>query len=213
MENDKTVESTEQVTKDEEDSKTTETKATDKVPEKTFTQAQVNKMMAKEKGQGKASALSELGIDPKDGKTTEMLKEFFANQKTDTQKESELRQQEVSRLEEANRRVMIAESKAEAMLLGVKPKYVDDVVTLALSKFSDDSDLKTIIGEYKTKYPIWFGDTEENEKENVGKKGTGSSIKTGVKDADTKKDGLGSRLAAKRRTDNVKKTSYWGKKV
>ena len=213
MENDKTVESTEEVTKAEEDSKTVETKANDKAPEKTFTQAQVNKMMAKEKTQGKASALNELGIDPKDVKTAEMLKEFFASQKTDSQKEAELKQQETARLEEANRRVMIAESKAEAMLLGVKPKYVDDVVTLALSKFSDDSDLKTIIGEYKTKYPIWFGDQAEDEKENVGKKGTGSSIKTGVKDPDTKKAGLGSRLAAQRRNDNSKKTSYWGKKV
>ena len=75
------------------------------------------------------------------------------------------------------------------MQLGVQPKYVEDVVALALSKLTDDSDLKTIIGELKIKYPVWFEESEEDEKDDkkkdkkVGQKGTGSSIK----DADKKK--------------------------
>ncbi len=79
---------------------------------------------------------------------------------------------------------MVAEAKAEAMMMGIKTQYVDDVVTLALAKMTEDSDIKTIIGEFKTKYPVWFGESSEEHKEDkdkdkgkTGKNGTGSSIK------------------------------------
>ena len=110
-----------------------------------------------------------------------------------------------------------AEAKAEAMMLGVKTQYVDDVVTLALAKMTEDSDLKTIIGEFKTKYPVWFGESEEDDdkgkgkdtKGKTGQKGTGSSVKTSKEDKKADEKGLGARLAAQRRGTG-KKSSYWG---
>ena len=185
---------------------------------KTFTQDQVTKMMTKEKNQGRSAALKELGIDPKDSKMVNMVKALIESQKSDEQKTAEKQSEEASKIEEANQRALTAEAKAEAMQMGVKTQYVEDVVTLALAKMSEDSDLKTIIGEFKTKYPVWFGESDDEDekgkqgnKGKVGKKGTGSSVKTSEKEKKDEGKGLGARLAAQRKT-STKKSSYWGNK-
>lgn len=186
---------------------------------KTFTQEQVNKMMTREKNQGRNAVYKELGIDPKDTKAVNMFKAFMASQKTDEQKKAEEESENQTKINEAEQRAAVAEAKAEAMMLGVKSQYVEDVVTLALAKMTDDSDLKTIIGEFKTKYPVWFGESEEddskkddNGKNKTGQKGTGSSVKNSDKEKKGEEDkkGIGARLAAQRKTSN-KKSSYWGK--
>ena len=183
---------------------------------KTFTQEQVNKMMTREKNQGRSAALKELGIDPKDSKMVAMVKALIESQKTDEQKAAEKDAENQTKMNEAEQRAQVAEAKAEAMMLGVKTQYVEDVVTLALAKMTEDSDLKTIIGEFKTKYPVWFGESEDDdkggkdkEKGKTGQKGTGSSVKTSKEDRGKGEKGLGARLAAQRRGTG-KKSSYWG---
>lgn len=183
--------------------------------DKTFTQEQVNKMMTREKNQGRSAALKELGIDPKDSKMVAMVKALIESQKTDEQKAAENDAENQNKMNEAEQRAQVAEAKAEAMMLGVKTQYVDDVVTLALAKMTEDSDLKTIIGEFKTKYPVWFGESEDDDKGGkdkgkTGQKGTGSSVKTSKEDKGKGEEkGLGARLAAQRRGTG-KKSSYWG---
>lgn len=188
-----------------------------KKTEKTFNQSQVNKMMTREKNQGRNSVYKELGIDPKDSKAVAAVKAFIESQKTDEQKQAEKDAEVQNKAREAEQRAQVAEAKAEAMMLGVKTQYVDDVVTLALAKMTEDSDLKTIIGEFKTKYPVWFGESEKDDKDDKGKgktgqKGTGSTVKSSEKEkkGDESK-GLGARLAAQRKSGN-KKSSYWGNK-
>ena len=185
--------------------------------EKSFNQAQVNKMMTREKNQGRNSVYKELGIDPKDSKAVAAIKAFIESQKTDEQKQAEKDAEAQSKAREAEQRAQVAEAKAEAMMLGVKTQYVDDVVTLALAKMTEDSDLKTIIGEFKTKYPVWFGESDKDDKDDKGKgktgqKGTGSTVKNSDKSkkGDENK-GLGARLAAQRKSGS-KKSSYWGNK-
>lgn len=182
---------------------------------KTFTQEQVNKMMTREKNQGRSAALKELGIDPKDSKMVAMVKALIESQKTDEQKAAEKDAENQTKMNEAEHRAQVAEAKAEAMMLGVKTQYVEDVVTLALAKMTEDSDLKTIIGEFKTKYPVWFGESEDDDKGGkdkgkgkTGQKGTGSSVKTS-KEVKGEEKGFGARLAAQRRGTG-KKSSYWG---
>src|SRR5699024_7616457 len=175
--------------------------------DKTFTQEQVNKMMTREKNQGRNAALKELGIDPKDSKMVAMVKALIESQKTDEQKAAEKDAENQTKMNEAEQRAQVAEAKAEAMMLGVTTQYVDDVVTLALAKMTEDSDLKTIIGEFKTKYPVWFGESEEDDKGGkdkgkgkTGQKGTGSSVKTSKEDKGKGEEkSLGARLAAQRR--------------
>lgn len=184
---------------------------------KTFTQDQVTRMMTREKNQGRNAALKELGIDPKDSKAIAMVKALIDSQKTDEQKAAEKESENQNKVNEAEQRAQVAEAKAEAMMLGVKTQYVDDVVTLALAKMTEDSDLKTIIGEFKTKYPVWFGEAsseddkdKDKNKGKAGQRGTGSSVKTSKEDNKGKEEkGLGARLAAQRKTGG-KKSSYWG---
>ena len=184
---------------------------------KTFTQEQVNRMMTREKNQGRNAALKELGIDPKDSKMVAMVKALIESQKTDEQKAAEKDAENQTKMNEAEQRAQVAEAKAEAMMLGVKTQYVDDVVTLTLAKMTEDSDLKTIIGEFKNKYPVWFGESEDDDKGGkdkgkgkTGQKGTGSSVKTSKEDkGNGEEKGFGARLAAQRRGTG-KKSSYWG---
>lgn len=188
----------------------------DKSTGKTFTQDQVTKMMTKEKNQGRAAALKELGIDPKDTKAVAMVKALLDSQKTDDEKTAEKQSEEAAKIAEANQRALIAEAKAEAMQLGVKTQFVEDAVTLVLARMTEDADLKTLIGELKTKYPVWFGDDEEDDKQDdkkskTGQKGTGSSVKSDKDKKGEEEKALGARLAAQRKS-NTAKSSYWGNK-
>lgn len=187
---------------------------------KTFTQEQVTKISTREKNQGRAAAFKELGIDPKDTKTMNLVKAFLNSQKTDDEKAAEEKAETQRQSNEQAQRLAIAEAKAEAMVQGANPQHVDDLVTLALAKVGDDSDLKTVIGELKTKYPVWFGKSEEDDSDEKGKgktgqRGTGSSVsgkdKNNNKKGDDGKQSMGARLAAQRTKSNGK-TSYWGAK-
>lgn len=178
--------------------------------ERTFSQDQVNKIMTREKNQGRSAALKELGIDPKDSKMVAMVKAMIEAQKTDEQKKLEEQQANDTALKEAQDRAAIAEAKAEAMQLGVKSQYVEDAITLAFSKMSDDTDLKTILGEFKTKYPIWFEESSEDENKSIGKRGTGASVKSKGSKEGKGATSMGARLAAQRKTNKGTK-SYWSR--
>lgn len=180
--------------------------------EKSFTQKQVSSMMAKEKKQGREAAYREMGIDPNDSKMVNMFKAFINSQKTDEQKANEEAAAQAAKVAEAEQRAMVAEAKAEAMQLGVLPQFADDAVTLALAKMDDNTDLKSIIGELKTKYPVWFDASAAgaDSKNATGQKGTGASINIGTKDATGGENkGMGARLAAQRRTKTDPKKSFW----
>ena len=185
--------------------------------ERSFTQAQVTRMMTKEKKQGRNSAFNELGIDPNDSKMVEAFKAFAAAYKSDDSGDNSSADDSAA-VTEAENRVMVAEMKAEALMQGVQKEYVDDLVTLALARMTPDSDMKTIVSEFRTKYPVWFGEVAANDGsnqnvDNVGQKGTGSSIKnqSANSDNDNSKSGIGARLAAQRKSKTVKQT-YWGGK-
>ena len=199
-------------TKDEADSSAAEDNSKQQT-EKTFTQRQVNAMMSKEKRQGRAAAYAELGIDPKDKSLLNIIKAITGSQNQNQNQQSSVDQKKI---EEAENRAMVAEAKAEAMILGANSAYIDDIVSLALTKVTDDTDIKTVIEELKTKYPVWFGDEEsdgtktkgKSDKKTVGQRGTGTSPKnnSGSK-TNNKEDGLGKRLAANRQKQQ--KSSFW----
>lgn len=187
--------------------------------ERTFTQAQVTRMMTREKKQGRNAAYNELGIDPTDKKSVEQFKAFKAfveSQADDTAAAAP----DDSKVDEYAQRALVAETKAEAMMQGVKPQFVDDLVTLVLSGLTEDADVKDIIGEYKTKYPVWFGEDDgedgnkQDKSEPAGHKGTGSSIKPASEDnnkGNGSDKGIGARLAAQRKPGSGK-SHYWGGK-
>lgn len=184
-----------------------ETKEQPETKAKSFTQEEVSKMMAKEKRQGKASVYRELGIDPKDTKSIGMLKAFIESQKAGKSEETT---QDNSEILEANKRAFKAEIKAEAMIAGAKPEFIEDIVILVLSKLEntedgEETDFKSVLTELKTKYDIWF--KKASDEEDAGKNGTGSSFSSEKK---KKKDepNIGSRLAAKRKNSNTKSNFF-----
>lgn len=179
---------------------------------RTFTQDDVTRMMTKEKQQGRNAVFNELGIDPNDTKTIAMVKAIMASQKQDDEPPVAPN----ADLLEAQHRADVAEAKAEAMMLGAQPKYVDDIVTLATAKLqdSDETDFKTVVGQIKEKYPVWFGKADDDDSSsNVGRRGTGASLgsASGSGNSGDNAPSLGARLAASR-TSRKPKSSYWNKK-
>lgn len=179
--------------------------------QKTFTQDDVTRMMTREKQQGRNSAFNELGIDPNDSKTIDMVKAIMASQK----QQEEPPVAPSAELVEAQNRATIAEAKAEAMMLGAQPNYVDDIVTLAAAKIqnSDETDFKTVVSQLKEKYPVWFGEkSDDDDKNNVGSRGTGSSLGANSgSNSDKAGDlSLGQRLAAAKKPHKPSK-SFWSK--
>lgn len=185
---------------------------------KTFTQDDVNRMMTREKKQGRNSVYNELGIDPSDTDSIELIKSIMSAKKqnvTGGDDASTAYRANDEKVAELEHRAKVAEAKAEAMMLGVKPQFVDDVVTLAaahLAEQGDGAEFKSVIGELKSKYPLWFGE-DDDDKNAAGKSGTGSSVNPDSGSNGSKKDeGIGKRLAAQRKpSGNGKKFSYWGK--
>lgn len=176
--------------------------------EKTFTQEQVNRIMSKEKKQGRNSILKELGINPNDEKALDNLKTLIGSQKTNEEKALEKEIANQTALQEAERRVMIAESKVEAVKEGIKSQFVDDAITLAIAKSENgEVDIKSVLAEFKVKYPMWFEDSNSDENPKAGQKGTGSSI--GADKKNNNSQGIGKRLAAQRKTRNDVKKTYW----
>lgn len=175
--------------------------------DKTFTQDDVTRMMAKEKKQGRSSAFNELGIDPSNKKMVEAAKAFFSKLSGgDSVDDDASDAADDGKAAELESELVVANAKVAAMKQGVNPQYVDDVVTLISARMKQDESVKldTAIGELKKKYPSWFV-VEQNSK-NVGKFGTGSSVSANSgKSGD---DSLGKRLAAQRKVSSNKK-SYW----
>ena len=180
--------------------------------EKMLSQSEVNKIATKEKQQGRQAVYNELGIDPKDEKTIALIKALTsANGSGDdgSATDSGVKDEELAK---AKHDAKIAELKAEAMMQGCQKQFVEDAVTLAEARLATDeeADAKTIFGELKTKYPVWFDESEEDKGGNAGKKGTGSSMKgSSGSDGGKGETSLGAKLAAKRKGAASKKSSYW----
>ena len=181
-------------------------------------------MMAREKNQGRAAAFSELGLDPNDANMMNMFKAFVSAMQSGSEQDNQQSAQQQIKIAEAESRAKKAEAKAEAMQLGVNPQYVDDAVTIIMSKLDDNNDVKTLVGELKTKYPAWFnaeqqnddkgkGDKQQNnnqqQNQQTGQNGTGSSVGNASSNNNKGVSGIGTRLAAQRKQSNSQKSSFW----
>ena len=161
---------------------------------KTFTQEDVNALLKKEKESAKKALLKELGVE--DAKSAKeglaKYKEILEKDKTETQKAQDTANAAEKAKQEAEKRALLAEAKVEVLSAGCKPEYLEDVITLALRKVSDDKDLAAVVKEMKEepKYSAFFGGSDSDS----GDKGTGGGAGFKRKEGSDKKGGLGSRL-------------------
>ena len=170
---------------------------------KTYTQEQLNTMMANEKRTARQAILKELGFDIKDDKsfkdTMKNIKATLDAGKTQAQLDAEAKAAAETAKAEAETKAAKLEMKVAALAAGVNPEYLDDVIVLAQAKVSETTPVEKVMEEFKTKYPSFF-------KEDSGGSGTGRSNNPPRKPpAGT--EGLGQRLAKVNKP--IAKSSYF----
>lgn len=169
---------------------------------KTFTQEQVNAMMAREKNSARSAILKELGYEVKDGKyqeTVSAIKGILDQGKTQQQLDQEARQKAEGDLTTERNRANNLQAQIDAMKAGVKPDYVNDAIALLSPRVTDDKPLSKLLEESKTKYPNWFG-------ESGGSNGTGSSTNP-ARNKGNESGSMGKRLAQSNKS--ASKSSYF----
>lgn len=158
---------------------------------KTYTQEQLNTMMANEKRTARQAILKELGFDIKDDKsfkdTMKNIKATLDAGKTQAQLDAEAKVAAETAKAEAEAKAAKLEMKVAALAAGANPEYLDDIIVLAQSKVNETTTVEKVMEDFKTKYPSFF-------KENSGGSGTGRSNNPPRKPT-AGTEGLGQRLA------------------
>ena len=187
------------------------TKTENAPPEKTFSQSEVEKMMLREKTQGRSALLKELGIDPKNAATLDEIKQFVQSKKPEAHIEAEKLQAAQQKIQEAETKAFHAEVKAEILQAGINKEYLDDALALIAAKCTDSDSLMAQVEAVKTKYPVWFSsDNGKTEEPHLGAKGTGSPLQAGSIGSGKKQpDNPGARLGKLRKESSVQSTP-WG---
>jgi hypothetical protein len=170
---------------------------------KSYTQEQLNTMLANEKRTARQAILKELGFEvsnPKDYKAAvKGIKATLDAGKTQAQLDAEARKTAETAKAEAEAKASMLEMKVAALAAGVNPQYLDDVIILAQAKVNDTTTVDKVITELKNKYSTFF-------EEGSTTSGTGRSNNPPRKPA-TKTEGLGQRLAKANRPAN--KSTYF----
>lgn len=169
---------------------------------KTFSQEEVNRMMANEKRSARSALLKELGYEVKDGKyaeTVATVKGILDQGKTQQQLDQEARTTAETNLAEERSKNSALQARVDVMTAGVKPEFVADAIAMLLPQVTEQKPLSKLLEEYKTKYPAWYG-------ESSGSGGTGNSTRNGRNTGGTQ-TGLGKRLAESNKS--AAKSSYF----
>lgn len=185
------------------EAETKETGSETKEATKSYTQEQLNSMMAREKRTARQAILKELGVDAKDEKgftaaIAEIKKTLDAG-KTQQQLDAEAKKNAEDKLAESEAKNARLELKVAALAAGAKAEALDDVITLAVSKISDSEPAEKVLKDLKTKYPTLFGES--------GSAGTGNSNNPPRNKAGNSNLSLGKRLAQNNKTNT--KSSYF----
>lgn len=180
------------------------------VNEKTFTQKEVNAMMAREKKQGKNSVLRSLGFKTEEEAKNafNLLKTLTDSQKSEKEKKDEDNARGAKEKDEAVKRASEAENKLACFMAGVNKGSIEDVLAIASAKVDEDNDLSSVLEDMKKneKYSIFFEDSSDVKKN--GLSGTGSKPKNNKQKSD-EPGSFGKRLAQNQNSSQKKKSSYF----
>lgn len=172
---------------------------------KTYTQEQINSMMAAEKRTARNALLKELGFegikDENYKDTVAGIKKTLDAGKTQQQLDKEAKEAAEAAKSEAEGKVARLELQVAALKFGVKPDYVEDIIALAAPQVSETKTIDTILGDLKKKYPSSFGEDE------AGNSGTGSNTNPGRKPGASGVKGQD--LAKNHRASAPAKSSYF----
>ncbi|GAB6170078.1 hypothetical protein JCM1393_25380 [Clostridium carnis] len=145
--------------------------------EKTFTQADVDKLIQERVAREKRGQLSKEEL--------KAYNEWKESQKTEEEKKNEaLTNAEKARLA-AEEKATALEAKVTCLSKGVIATSVDDVVTLAKAMVTEEVTIEQAIDKVLEKYPSFKGEQQQQQEENKGFKiGAGAAqTKNNVNDA------------------------------
>ena len=178
-------------------------------PEKTFTQEELNSILASEKRKNISNVYKDLGFEkPEDAKAfIEKYKDEEEKKKDDlTKAQDRVAELEKEKATEA-KKAREAEYKFKAIEEGCDAKNATDVVALAISKMTDDKDFDAALKEVKESYPIMFESSN-----NDNNPGTGSSANNPRRKSTGKElEGIGKRLAEQRKYNAKSKANEFFK--
>lgn len=178
--------------------------------EKTFTQEELNSILASEKRKNISNVYKDLGFEkPEDAKAfIEKYKDAEEKKKDDlTKAQDRVAELEKEKATEA-KKAKEAEYKFKAIEEGCDAKNAADVVALAVSKMADDKDFDTALKEVKESYPIMF----ESSNNNNNNSGTGSNANNPRRKSTGKElEGIGKRLAEQRKNNAKSKANEFFK--
>lgn len=119
--------------------------------EKTFTQAEVTRMMTAEKKQGRNAVLKELGLDPDAADIVKNTKSILDGLKTQQERDAEALKAAQSSASTADARATAAERKLTVLMSGCNKDFVDEVMALASAKVTDTVDFEAALQQVKEK--------------------------------------------------------------
>lgn len=173
-----------------------------------YTQKQLNSLMAKEKRSARRAMLKDLGFDIKDDSsfrdTMNSIKKILDSSKTQSQLDAEAKSKAETEKAEAEAKAHKLEMKVAALSVGANAAYLDDLITLASTRISDETSAEEVMKDLKSKYPSFFSSSAEEEDESSG---TGHSTNHPNRTVDKKQGEMGKRLAKVNKT--TVKSSYF----
>lgn len=175
--------------------------------EKTFTQEQVNSMIAAEKRKNLSSVYKGLGFESEEAakQFVEKYKQEEEKNKTDLVKAQEAQKKAEEEKAAEAAKAQDLQYRFDAIAEGADAKSAADVVVLAKVKMSDDKDFATALKEVKEQYPAMFGQTDPS---GGGTGGGGTSPRKKLSSGDV--SGIGERLAKQHKENNsVKKNEFF----
>lgn len=133
--------------------------------EKTFTQKDVNNLVARESKSAQEKLLKDLGIEDfenaKDG--LKKFQEWQESQKTEAEKQAEALEKASAQLSEKEALISRLEAEKQALIQGVNADSIDDVILLAQAKVSEETTIEKAIETVITQYPHFKSVAEEND--------------------------------------------------
>lgn len=140
--------------------------------EKTFTQSQVNDMMAKEKNEGRRAMLKSLGFKNEEDakKAIEGFNAFMKLQKSEQEINKDDVEKAKSDVAESELRAQNAENKLSCYEAGVNKDCIDDVLAIARTKVTENKSLDDVLKEMKkdNKYSTFFSSSNQGNKGGTG---------------------------------------------
>lgn len=169
----------------------------------TLTQDELSKMMTKEKKEGRAAILRELGINTDDAKTNKDVMEKFRTWQESQKTELEKAQEQLKRMGETEKKNAYLELKISALTAGANPATLDDLITLALAKVTEENTIDKVLETLKTTYPMFY---QTQNKRDESSNGTGH-MKAPQSGGSNKSETLAERLARNKSTENTPKAN------